>query len=402
MDLYQKQKEYLLKSVPTKYKKKDLKVTEMLLNVGPQHPSTHGVLRLEVILSGETIVDVVPHIGYLHRCFEKHTEHLTYAQIIPYVDRTDYVAAMNMEHAYVMGVEKMLGLTEKIPQKVEYIRVLVTELNRLASHFLALGTYGMDLGAVTAFTWMMHDREHIVKLFEWLCGSRLLYNYIWVGGLFYDLPNNFLERCEELIKYLMPQIEKMAVFLLENKIFIQRTANIGILPLNIAINYGVTGPNLRASGLKFDLRKVDQYAIYADVDFDIPVGTGVMGTQGDCWDRTWVRVQECKESIKIIKQCIARLKSIFQGSENVDVQKMVPKKIIPSAQDLYMRAEGPRGEVGFFFRADGNSDVPLRCKMRSPSFSNLSVLPEIVKHADFADLIAIVGSLDFIMGEIDR
>ncbi len=402
MDLYHAHKQRLLRSVPTKYKKKDLRNTEMLLNVGPQHPSTHGVLRLEVILSGEMIVDVVPHIGYLHRCFEKHAEHLSYAQIIPYVDRTDYVAAMNMEHAYVMGVEKMLKINNQIPLKVEYIRVLVTELNRVASHFLALGTYGMDLGVVTAFTWMMHDREHIVKLFEWLCGARLLYNYIWVGGLFYDLPNGFLQRCEELIQYLLPQVKKMIIFLLENKIFVQRTANIGILPLNIAINYGVTGPNLRASGLSFDLRKEDAYAVYSDLDFDIPIGKGTMGTTGDCWDRIWVRVKECQESIKIIKQCIAKLKDIFQGKENVDVQKMVPRKIIPSAQDLYMRAEGPRGEVGFFFRSDGKSDVPLRCKMRSPSFSNLSVLPEIVKHADFSDLIAIVGSLDFIMGEIDR
>lgn len=309
---------------------------------------------------------------------------------------------MNMEHAYVMGVEKMLGLTEKIPQKVEYIRVLVTELNRLASHFLALGTYGMDLGATTAFTWMMHDREHIVRLFEWLCGARLLYNYIWIGGLFYDLPDGFLQKCDELVQYLIPQIDKMIVFLLKNKIFIQRTANIGILPLNMAINYGVTGPNLRASGLKFDLRKIDQYAIYADIDFNIPVGTGAMGTQGDCWDRIWVRIQECKESIKIVQQCIEQLKKNFQGEKNVNVQKMVPKKIIPSAQDLYMRAEGPRGEVGFFFRSDGKSNIPLRCKMRSPSFSNLSVLPAIVKNHYFADLIAIVGSLDFIMGEIDR
>ena len=249
-------------SEPTKYKPGDLKDEEVLLNIGPQHPSTHGILRLEVITNGECVVDVIPHLGYLHRCFEKHAESLPYNQIIPYVDRMDYLAAMNSEHAFVMGVERMLGLTDRLPLRVEYIRVLVAELNRLASHFLAIGTYGVDLGAVTAFLWLMRDREHILRLLEWVCGARMLYNFIWVGGLYYDLPVGFEARCHSFIHYLTPKLIEIERFLIENKIFIARTAHIGVLPLDLAINYGVSGPMLRASGLRLDLRKVDGYSVY--------------------------------------------------------------------------------------------------------------------------------------------
>jgi NADH-quinone oxidoreductase subunit D len=247
-------------------------------------------LRLEVISDGELIVDVVPHLGYLHRCFEKHAESLAFGQTIPYIDRLDYLAAMNSEHAYVMGVEKMLDLEGKLPKRIEYIRVLVAELNRLASHFVAIGTYGLDIGAYTSFLWLMRDREHIQRLLEWLCGARMLYNYIWIGGLFYDLPVGFEERCLEFINYLKPKMVEIRELIIENKIFVQRTANIGILPLDLAINYGCTGPVLRGSGLKFDLRRVDGYSVYPELDFEIPVGKGEMGTVGDCWDRNFVRV----------------------------------------------------------------------------------------------------------------
>ncbi len=218
---YQFKKENLTNSVPTKYKESDLKPEQMLINIGPQHPSTHGVLRLEVITEGEIIKDVVPHLGYLHRCFEKHAEALTYNQIIPYVDRMDYLAAMNSEHAYAMGVEKMLGITEQIPKRVEYIRVLVAELNRMASHFVAIGTYGMDMGALTPFFWLMRDREHIIRLLEWASGARMLYNYIWIGGLFYDIPVGFEEKCREFINYLKPKLEELDTVLLQNKIFMR-------------------------------------------------------------------------------------------------------------------------------------------------------------------------------------
>lgn len=392
----------LRKSEPSKYQENHLKSEEMLINIGPQHPSTHGVLRLEVITSGEQIVEVVPHIGYLHRCFEKHAESLPYNQTLPFVDRMDYLAAMNSEHAYVLGVEKMLGIENQIPKRVEYIRVLVAELNRLASHFVALGSYAMDIGAVTAFFWMLRDREHIVRLLEWVSGARMLYNYIWVGGLFYDLPMGFEERCEEFIHYLTPKLEELDQLVIENKIFVDRTANVGVLPLDLAINYGITGPMLRGSGLKYDLRKVDGYSVYREIDFDVPVGTGQMGTLGDCWDRTWVRAQECKESVKIIAQCLVQLKGEHKRTKDFDPRAAVPKKIRPKAQDLYVRAENPKGETGFFFRADGRSDIPFRCKARGASFTNLSIINDLSKGGLIADLIAVIGSIDIVLGEVDR
>lgn len=393
---------YLESSEPLKYKESDLKSEEMIINVGPQHPATHGVLRLEVVSDGEIVKDVVPHVGYLHRCFEKHAEALSYNQIIPYTDRMDYVAAMNNEWGFVMGVERMLGIEKEIPKRIEYIRVLVAELNRLASHFVAIGTYGMDVGAITPFLWMMRDREHILRMLEWASGARMLYNYIWVGGLFYDLPVGFEERAKEFTDYLKPKLAEVETLLISNKIFIERTADVGVLPLDLAVNYGITGPMLRASGLKFDLRKVDGYSVYPEIDFDVPIGRGEMGQVGDCWDRNWIRYQECLESVKIIEQCVEKLLGEHKRTKAFDPRERVPKKIRPKAQDFYVRAENPKGELGFFFRADGRADQPFRCKARGPSFSNLSVLPEISKGCMMSDLFAIVGSLDLLMGEVDR
>ena len=373
----------------------------MIFNIGPQHPSTHGVLRLETITDGEVVVDVIPHLGYLHRCFEKHAESMPFNQTIPYVDRMDYVAAMNNEHAYVMGVEKMLEIGP-LPKRVEYIRVLVAELNRIASHFVAIGTYGMDIGAFTPFLWVMRDREHIMRLLEWVSGARMLYNYLWVGGLYYDLPVGFEDRCREFSQYLKPKLGYLEEVLIDNKIFIDRTAKIGTLPLDLAINYGVTGPMLRGSGLKFDLRRVDGYSVYPELEFDVPIGEGKMGETGDCWDRTWVRMQECRESLKIIDQCLTKLNGDHKRTREFDPRAFVPKKIRPKKQDFYVRAENPKGELGFFFRTDGKSDIPVRCKARACSFSNLSVLRELSKGVMISDLIAIIGSLDLVMGEVDR
>ena len=392
----------LLRSAPNKFSTGDLRAEEMIINLGPQHPSTHGVLRLEVLLDGEIVKEVVPHIGYLHRCFEKHAENMPYNQVIPFVDRLDYVASMNNEHAYAMGVERMLGIDQQIPKRVEYVRVLVAELNRIASHFIAIGTYGMDIGAFTPFFWLMRDREHILRLLEWASGARLLYNYIWIGGLFYDLPVGFEERCREFVRYIAPKLQELQTVLIDNKIFVDRTAKVGVLPLDLAINSGVTGPMLRGSGLRFDLRKVDGYSVYKELDFDVPIGEGKMGTLGDCWDRTYVRMLEIHESIKIVNQCLDRLTGDLKRSKDFDPQALVPKKIRPKAQDFYVRAEIPKGELGFFFRADGKSDVAFRCKCRSCSFVNLSVLPEIAKGILVADLIAIIGSIDVVMGEVDR
>jgi NADH-quinone oxidoreductase subunit D len=399
---YKYKPENLRESDPTKFKVENLKNEEMLLNLGPQHPSTHGVLRLEVISDGELIKDLVPHLGYLHRCFEKHAENLPFNQIIPFVDRLDYLASMNNEHAYVMGVEKMLGIENTLPKRIEYIRVLVAELNRIASHFIAIGTYALDIGASTPFLWLNRDRETILRMLEWVSGARMLYNYIWVGGLFYDLPIGFEEKCGEFVAYLKPKLVELQQIVIDNHIFIQRTANVGVLNLDLAINYGCTGPVLRGSGLKHDLRRVDGYSVYPELDFDIPVGQGTVGKVGDCWDRNNVRVQECWESLKIIEQCLEKLNKDHKRTRDFDPQAFVPKKIRPQKMDFYARAENSKGELGFFFRTDGRSDIPVRLKCRACSFHNLSVLPELSRGMMLADLIAIIGSLDFVMGEVDR
>lgn len=379
-----------------------LKNEEMILNMGPQHPSMHGVLRLELVTDGETVKECIPHIGYLHRCFEKHAEALNYQQIIPFVDRMDYISSMNNDHVYVMGVEKMLGIDQSIPKRVEYIRVLVCELNRIASHLIAIGTYGMDIGAVTPFFFCFKEREHILNLLEWASGARLLYNYIWIGGLFYDLPVGFEQRCSEFLTQFKPKMRELDELLTNNSIFISRTQNIGVLPLDVAINYGCSGPMLRGSGINYDLRRIDGYSVYPELDFEIPIGAGKMGATGDCWDRFDVRVREISESIKIAEQCIERLTKELKRSPEFDPRAKLPKKLIPKAQEFYCRGEMPKGELGYYFIADGKSDKPFRCKARAASFSNLSVLPELAKGAMIADLIAILGSIDIVLGEVDR
>jgi NADH-quinone oxidoreductase subunit D len=392
----------LKRSAPIRTSIQELRTEEMILNLGPQHPATHGVLRLEVVTDGEIIIDVVPHMGYLHRCFEKHSESLNYAQIIPYCDRMDYLAAMNNEWAFVMGVEKMLGLTNTLPKRVEYIRVLVAELNRIASHLLAIGAYGIDIGAFTPFLWCFRDRSHILNLLEWASGARMLYNYIWVGGLFFDLPPGFEKRCEEFVGYFEPRLAELNQLLTQNEIFVQRTANVGVLPLNTAINYAASGPMLRGSGLRWDLRRVDGYSVYPELEFEIPIGTGKMGTTGDCWDRHFVRAQEIAESLKIIRQCLIQLTTEYKRTPEFDPRAMCPKKSRPKQMDYYVRAENPRGELGYYFVTDGKTDIPLRVKARGPSFCNLSILPEISRGALLADLIAIAGSVDIVLGEVDR
>ncbi|GBD90937.1 NADH-quinone oxidoreductase subunit 4 [bacterium BMS3Abin04] len=369
-----------------------LKTEEIVLNMGPQHPSTHGVLRLVVELEGELIVNVKPHIGYLHRCFEKHAEAMTYPQVIPYTDRLDYLASMSNNLGYAIAVEKLLKI--EIPERVEYIRVLMAELQRIASHLVALGTYGVDIGAFTPFLYCFRDREKILTLFEMTCGARLLYNYIWVGGLSHDIHPDFQRMTKEFVEYFRPKIVELNELLSFNKIFIERTANIGILPVETAVNYGVTGPMLRASGLKWDLRKNDPYSIYDRFDFDIQVGKGEMGTVGDSWDRYFVRVQEMEESLKIIEQAIDQ---IPEG----DVHAAVPRRVKPPKGTVYSRTENPKGELGYFIISDGSVN-PARVKVRGPSFVNLSVLAELSKGHLVADLIAILGSTDIVLGEVDR
>ena len=322
--------------ITTRSVKGDLKTDTMILNMGPQHPSTHGVLRLELVVDGEVIVDVIPHIGYLHRCFEKHAEQMTnYQQVIPYVDRMDYVAAMGNELAYVLAVEKLLGI--EVPERVQYIRVIMAELQRIASHLLAIGTYGLDLGAFTPFLWCFREREKILDLFEITCGARLLYNYIWVGGVSHDLPSEFGKKLKDFLKTFPKALKEINDLLTFNKIFIDRTANVGVLPADVAINYGCSGPMLRGSGVKFDLRKNEPYLVYDRFEFDIPVGEGKMGTVGDCWDRYYVRVREMEESLKIIEQAWEQLPP-------GDVHSAIPKKVRPPQGEVYFRTENPRGE----------------------------------------------------------
>ncbi len=370
-----------------------LRREEMVVNMGPQHPSTHGVLRLEVVLDGEIVVDVIPHMGYLHRCFEKHSEHMTnYQQVIPYADRMDYLTSMQNDWAYAIAVERLLKI--EVPQRVEYIRVIMAELQRIASHLIAIGTYGIDMGAFTPFLWCFRDRERILDLFEMTCGARLLYNYIWVGGVSHDLPAGFIDKAKAFCKYFKPNFVELNNLLTYNHIFVKRTANIGVLPADVAINYACSGPMLRGSGVNFDLRRDDPYGIYHKFEWEIPVGKGEMGTIGDCWDRYIVRVREMEESIKIIEQA---LESIPEG----DVQSAVPKRIRPDAGEIYARTESARGELGFYIISDGTT-TPYRVKARSPAFVNLSVMPEISRGCMIADLVAIIGSVDIVLGEVDR
>jgi len=366
---------------------------EMVLNIGPQHPSTHGVLRLKVKTDGEIVSEVIPYIGYLHRCFEKHAESITYEQVIPFTDRCDYLGSMNNNFGFAVAMEELMDI--KVPERVEYIRIIMAELNRIASHLLALGVYGLDVGAFTPFLHMFRDRERILDIFELTCGARLLYNYMWVGGVSHDLPRNFDSICIDFLDYFEPKIPEFNELLPTNKIFIERTADVGVMPAEVAISYGVSGPNLRGSGVKWDVRRDEPYSIYDKFDFEIPVGSGDVGTLGDCWDRYWVRMLEMMESCKIIRQA---LKTIPEGG---DVHQMVPKKIRPPKGSIYRRTESPRGDLGYYIISDG-SEIPFRMKMRSPALTALSVLDEISAGWMISDVIAILGSLDIVLGEIDR
>ncbi len=371
-----------------------LKTQEMVINMGPQHPSTHGVLRVELTLDGEIVKQAVPHIGYLHRCFEKHSEEMNdYTKVIPYVDRMDYVAAMSNELGYALAMERMMNI--QVNDRVEHIRVIMCELQRIASHLLALGTFGLDIGAFTPFLYCFTEREKVLDIFEKASGARLLYNYIWIGGLMNDVPADFKSDTTAFIKSFRPKIKELNDLLSDNKIFVERTANVGVLPAKVAINYGVSGPSLRASGVKWDLRRDDPYSIYDKFDFDVIVGEGLMGTLGDCWDRYIVRVWEMEQSLNIIEQALESM------PDEGDVHESIPKKIRPPAAEIYCRTETPRGELGYYVISDKKT-TPYRIKARAPSFVNLSVLPAISVGAMVADIVAIIGSVDIVLGEVDR
>jgi len=382
----------------------DVRTDEMLVNMGPQHPSTHGVLRLVLRTDGEVISEVMPHLGYLHRCAEKIGENVTPIQYIPYTDRMDYLAGMNMNLAYSLAVEKLCGM--KLPEKAQVIRVIIAEMNRIASHLVGMGAYGLDLGTFSPFLYAFREREMILDLFEEVCGARLTYSYITIGGVHDDLPEGWVARCQEFISYLKPRIEEYHTLLTRNHIFVKRTANIGILSRELAISHGCTGPMLRGSLNRtagdpdWDLRKLEPYCGYENYTFNAIIPPFEEAPEeaviGDCWHRFYVRMREVIESMKLVEQGLQRYASAA-GSHRIEPPKHLP------AGEAYAETECPRGQMGFYVVGrPGKDAVPLRVRARSSSFCNLSVTDEICRGCLIADVPAIVGSIDIVMGEIDR
>jgi NADH-quinone oxidoreductase subunit D len=365
----------------------------MFVNMGPQHPSTHGVLRLLLKTDGEIVEEVQPHVGYLHRCAEKIGENLNSIQFVPYTDRLDYLSSMSDNLGYCLAVEKLLGVD--VPPKAQHLRVIMAELNRIASHLIAFGTYGIDIGAFTPFMWALREREIILNLFERISGARLTYNYVRIGGVMRDMDKVFETECRRFLKEFPEKVQEYNDILTYNQIFINRTKGLGHLPIDLALAYGVTGPNLRASGYNLDVRKFEPYSGYEKFAFDVPLGKGVNGQVGDCWDRYYVRIQEMAESSRIVQQA---LDSMPSGEFWLEKYKRAPK--LPKGE-VYYRIENPRGELGYYIVSDGR-EIPYRVKIRAPSFCNLSVLPEITRNVYIADVVAILGSIDIVLGEIDR
>ena len=360
---------------------------EFIVNMGPQHPSTHGVCRLLLKMDGEVIVDLVPYVGYLHRSMEKVAENRTYLQYIPLTDRIDYVSAMFCNHVFCLAVEKLAQI--QVPERAEYIRVIMDELNRIASHLIWLATFALDLGAITPFLYCFREREKVLDLLEMVCGQRMTFNYMRFGGVSRDLPDEFIPKAKEFIEYFKPRVDEYEYILTNNPIFLGRTKGVGILDQKTAIDYSVTGPNLRATGLKWDLRKEEPYSIYDRFEFDIPTGTN-----SDTWDRYMVRIQEMRQANRIVEQA---LESIPEG----EIKTKTPAVFRPPKGEVYARIESTRGEMGFYIVSDG-STKPYRLKMRTASFSNLAVLPEMSRGWKIADIVAIFASLDVIMPDVDR
>jgi NADH-quinone oxidoreductase subunit D len=388
----------------------DVRTDEMLVNMGPQHPSTHGVLRLVLRTDGEIVSEVTPHIGYLHRCAEKIGENLTPRQWIPYTDRMDYLAGMNMNLGWALTVEKLLKY--EMPEKGKHLRVIIAEMGRIASHLVGMGAYGLDLGTFSPFLYAFREREKILDLFEEACGARLTYSYLTVGGATADLPAGWLERCEKFLDELEPIVDEYHALLTTNAIFVRRTAGIGVMSAEIAKSYGCTGPVLRGSGVDQDLRRdgeerytemYDGYAFEVIVeknghypqDHDYPP-VPKQAVLGDCWHRFYVRMLELVQSMDIVRQAIDRY-SRASGSwgEPVKLTEKLPKG------EAYLETECPRGQMGFYIVSEGGS-IPWRVRARSSSFCNLSVTHELCQGCLIADVPAIVGSLDVVMGEIDR
>ncbi|MCL6632604.1 MAG: NADH-quinone oxidoreductase subunit D [Alicyclobacillus herbarius] len=364
-----------------------VRTEEMLLNVGPQHPSTHGVFRLVVKISGETILDADPVIGYLHRGTEKLAEDLQYMQIIPYTDRLDYLAAMLNNYAFCHTVEEALGL--EIPERAEYLRVILMEMQRIASHLLFIGTYLLDLGAMSPFLYVFQERERIVQLFNEISGARLTYNFMRIGGVKYDAPPGWLDKVRAFVPFMREKIQMYDDLITGNEIFLNRTRGVGVFDAETALAYGMSGINLRSTGFDWDLRRKKPYSIYDRFDFEVP-----LGRHGDCFDRYYLHLLEMRESLKIVEQALEQI------PDSGPVLGKVPRLVRLPAGEYYSGIEGARGELGFYIVSDGK-DKPYRLKIRKPSFVNLQLLPKLLKGQNLANLIAILGAVDIVLGEVD-
>ncbi len=365
-----------------------LKTEPFVLNIGPQHPSTHGVFRMRTTLDGEVIVDMEPVFGYLHRGIEKLAEERTYTGIIPLTDRLDYLASMSNNLAYCLAVEKLAGIS--VPERAEYLRVIMAELQRIASHLIAVGAFLNDCGAfMTPMVYMIREREKILDLFDMVCGQRLTFNYMRPGGVSQDIPDEFLPALDKFLRQMPGWLDEYDQLLAENEILLARSKGVGILSRELAINSSASGPVLRGSGVRWDIRRADPYSIYDRFEFDIPTGS-----VGDCYDRYRVRMEEMQQSLRIIEQA---MKQIPLGP----ARSKVPHLIRPPVGEAYAHIEAPKGELGFYLVSD-NSIAPYRCRIRGPSQLNLTALRDMIIGWKVADAILIFGSIDICMGEVDR
>ena len=392
-----------------------MRTETMTLNMGPQHPSTHGVLRVALELDGETVVKARPIVGYLHTGMEKQAEYKTYTQSIPQTDRMDYLAPMSNNLAFCLAAEKLLGIEG--PPRVQAIRVLLTELTRISSHCMWLGTHALDIGAMTVFFWAFREREKVLSIYEHVCGARLTASYFRVGGLAMDIPEGFLDRCRTFVDEMPAHVDEYEAMLTKNPIWLARTRGAAILSARAAVALGATGPILRGSGVQYDLRKAQPYSGYETYDFEIPVRTS-----GDAYDRYLVRVEEMRQATRICDQAIRRLEELGPGDYRLrDFKYVLPPKeevktsmealihhfkivahgFFPPVGEAYQAIEAPKGELGFYFVSDG-TPRPWRMKVRSPSFVNMQTLSVMVEGRLVADVITAIGSLDIVLGEIDR
>jgi NADH-quinone oxidoreductase subunit D len=365
-----------------------IKTDQMFINMGPQHPSTHGVLRIALTIEGEIIKKAIPDIGYLHRGTEKLAEVRGYHHCVVLTDRWDYVSAMPNNLVFCLAAEKLMG--SKVPPRADALRVVMCELNRIASHLLFFGTYGIDTGAFTPFLYAFREREMVLDLFEMLCGARLTYNYIRLGGVMTDATPEWIGRLKEFMTYFKPRLDEYDTLLTYNPIFMARTKGVGCVSAEDAVNWGLSGPNLRGSGVNYDVRKHDPYCGYENYEFAVP-----LGTEGSCWDRYFCRVSEMRESLKIIEQALAKLP---EGPFMATGVAKVPK---PAAGESYAHVEASRGELGIYLVSDGGIS-PFRMHVRAPSFVNLAMLEEKLVGMKVADVIAVLGSIDIVLGEVDR